>query len=288
VSKPNLRGIRSWGLRDVRFVEDKILSTNSKGLRSTTEYSYGKNTKKKRILILGDSFTFGDEVSDNETYSYFLQQMMPNTEIINGGVSGYGFDQMLIFLREELVKYKPDIVILGFIENDMERCLLQFRDYAKPKFIIANGKLELRGVPVPRPENFLKWDWARPKVLDVLSTMRYKFRILTGKQRRAIENITIHILREIVRVTNNIPAQAIFVYLPYGREISTDNDKTYGEKFLSSFCATTDGVQYLSTRPEFAMRIAAGAEFKRIGHWGPEGHLTVAKAIRRFLVDEEL
>jgi hypothetical protein len=41
-------------------------------------------------LILGDSFTFGDEVSDNETYSYYLQQMLPHTEVINMGVHGYG------------------------------------------------------------------------------------------------------------------------------------------------------------------------------------------------------
>jgi hypothetical protein len=34
-------------------------------------------------LILGDSFTFGDEVSDDETYSAHLQAMLPHTEIIN-------------------------------------------------------------------------------------------------------------------------------------------------------------------------------------------------------------
>jgi len=51
-------------------------------------------------------------VSDNETYSYYLQKMLPNAEIINMGVHGYGHDQMLIYLEEEGVKYKPDIFII--------------------------------------------------------------------------------------------------------------------------------------------------------------------------------
>ena len=41
-----------------------------------------------RILFLGDSYTFGDNVSDNETYPFYLQQMLPNTEVINMGGMG--------------------------------------------------------------------------------------------------------------------------------------------------------------------------------------------------------
>jgi hypothetical protein len=91
-SKPNLRDVQVFG--------NKILNTNSRGL-GKTEYSYDKHSQKVRILILGDSFTFGDEVSDNETYSSYLQAMLPNAEVINMGVHGYGHDQMLILLQEE-------------------------------------------------------------------------------------------------------------------------------------------------------------------------------------------
>jgi len=99
-------------MRDLAVFDQKILNTNSRGLRGKKDFSYDRDPNKLRILILGDSFTFGDEVSDNETYSYYLQKMLPNAEIINMGVHGYGHDQMLIYLEEEGVKYKPDIFII--------------------------------------------------------------------------------------------------------------------------------------------------------------------------------
>ena len=142
ISKPNLR--------DMKAFDNKVLNTNSRGLRGGKEYSYGKHPNTARLLILGDSFTFGDEVSDNETYSYYLHEMIPTTEIINMGVHGYGHDQMLILIKEEGIKYKPDIVILGFLPWDMSRNMLQFRDYAKPRFVLDNNNLTITGPPVPR------------------------------------------------------------------------------------------------------------------------------------------
>ena len=78
ISKPNLR--------DMEVFNRKVLNTNSKGFRGKNEYPYRKVQDKVRILVLGDSFTFGDEVSDNETYSYYLQEMIPHAEVINLGV----------------------------------------------------------------------------------------------------------------------------------------------------------------------------------------------------------
>lgn len=56
-AKPNLR--------DQTVFHDKELNTNAKGLRGKREYFYSKDPTRPRILILGDSFTFGDEVSDH-------------------------------------------------------------------------------------------------------------------------------------------------------------------------------------------------------------------------------
>src|SRR5882724_5248615 len=161
-------------LKDIKVFNQKILNTNSKGLRGKKDFPYIKNKETLRILILGDSFTFGDEVSDDETYSYYLQQMLSHTEVINMGVHGYGHDQMLILLREEGIKYEPDIVILGFLPLDMSRNLLEFRDFAKPRFVLKGGELKLTGTPVPRPEDILQWDWTRPRSVDIFSFIRHR------------------------------------------------------------------------------------------------------------------
>src|SRR5262249_1689918 len=130
---------RGWavrpGLSRARVFNNKVLSSNSQGLRGSSEHSYEKPPGTLRILTFGDSFTFGDEVSDNETWPYYLEKLLPGSEVINFGVHGYGHDQMLLYLQEEGIKYHPDIVILGFLPFDMKRNVVSFRDYAKPRFV---------------------------------------------------------------------------------------------------------------------------------------------------------
>lgn len=277
IPKPNLR--------DVKAYNDKILNTNSKGLRGKKDFPYAKNGERLRILILGDSFTFGDEVSDNETYSHYLQEMLPDTEVINMGVHGYGHDQMLMLFKEEGVKYQPDIVILGFLPLDMSRNLLDFRDFAKPRFVLEKGELKLTGTPVPRPEEILRWDWTRPRILDLFSLIRHSVKKVSGLQQREMEAITTAILMELIRSVESIHATPILAYLPRGREIALDVAVTQDEKYMFSVCQLNEA-KCFSTRPYFAEKIAKGETFKSRGHWEPAGHRAVAEAIKRYLVDE--
>lgn len=76
-------------------------------------------------MTVGDSFTFGQGVNDNETYSVKLQEMFKkshkNVEIINGGyASSFSPDSYFLFLKEKGLDLKPDLVIMGFfIWNDI-------------------------------------------------------------------------------------------------------------------------------------------------------------------------
>src|SRR5215475_14745174 len=283
---PNKGWIPKANLRDVKAYQDKLLNTNSKGLRGNKDFSYAKNRNRLRILILGDSFTFGDEVSDNETYPHYLQEMLPNTEIINMGVHGYGHDQMLILFKEEGIKYQPDIVILGFLQLDMSRNTLDFRDFAKPRFVLEKGELKLTGIPVPRPEEILQWDWARPRVIDLFSLLRHRTQKTLGLQQREMEEITTAILMELIRSAEIIGALPILAYLPRGKEIAMDIAVTDDEKYMFSICRLQKKAKCFSTRPYFAEKIAQGQTFKSGGHWEPAGHLVVAEAIKRYLIAE--
>ncbi len=278
IPKPNLR--------DVKVFDNKILNTNSKGLRGKKDFPYTKTQQTLRILILGDSFTFGDEVSDDETYSYYLQQMLPHTEVINMGVHGYGHDQMLILLREEGVKYEPDIVILGFLPLDMSRNLLVFRDFAKPRFVLKGGELKLTGVPVPRPEDILQWDWTRPRIVDIFSLIHHSVTKSLGLQKKEMEGITTAILTDMIRLIESIHAIPILAYLPRGREIGRDIAVTQDEAYMFSLCQLNKKAKCFSTRPHFAKKIAQGETFKSGGHWEPAGHFAAAEEIKNYLVDE--
>ena len=280
ILKPNLR--------DMRVFDNKVLNTNSRGLRGEKEYSYGKNPNKVRLLILGDSFTFGEGVSDNETYPYYLQKMIPTAEIINMGVRAYGHDQMLILLKEEGTKYKPNIVILGFLHMDMQRNLLQFRDYAKPMFVLDNDKLTITGSPVPRPEDVLNWDWARPRLFDVWSLIRHKILVRSGLYEKQVKEVTKRLLDELVITIDQVGAIPIFVYIPDQYEIKDQNALVSGENFLFSYCYEKNIIHCFSTRPHFVEKINQGVEFKPTGHWGPLGNLIIAEAIYEYLSAQKI
>ena len=281
---------RGWrtkpNITDLEVFDHKFLNTNSKGVRGKREFSYTKDKQKLRILILGDSFTFGDEVSDNETYSYYLQEMLPQTEVINMGVHGYGHDQMLILFKDEGVKYEPDIVILGFLGLDMSRNLLRFRDFAKPRFVLETGRLKLTGVPVPRPEEIIERDWARPRVLDIFSLASHAVTKFLGIQKREMQDITTAILRDMINVVESGHATPIFAYLPRGKEIAMEDTETEDESYMLSICRPNEKAKCFSVRPYFTERMAQGERFKSGGHWDPAGHRVVAQAIKDYLVNE--
>ena len=274
-------------LRDMKVFDNKVLNTNSIGLRGRTEHAYGKHPEKRRFVILGDSFTFGDEVSDDETYAHYLQEMIPSADIINMGVHGYGHDQMLILLKEEGIKFQPDIVLLGFVVSDMPRNLVQFAGYAKPKFVLDDYTLRISGSPVPRPEDILKWDWARPRLYDVWSALRYKWMVTSGRYDKQMKEVTKRVLDEMVVTIERAGAIAVFVYLPVGPEIYRESTMTTGEMFFANYCQGKN-IECITSRPHFIQKLQQGVRFERSGHWGPLGHQTVAEAIYEYLAGKNI
>lgn len=97
---------------------------NSLGYRGS-EFNLQKGEDIFRILTVGDSFTFGQGVKDNDTYSAKLQEIFKNNhknvEVINGGyASSFSPDSYFLFLKEKGLDLEPDLVIMGFfIWNDI-------------------------------------------------------------------------------------------------------------------------------------------------------------------------
>jgi len=115
------------------------------------------------ILAVGDSFTFGDEVSDGETWPAQLQRLT-GRRVLNGGVSGYGFDQIVLRAEQLAQIYKPTAIVVAFIADDIRRTeMRRLWSADKPYFTIEDGKLELRGVPVPprapAASTLSPWQW---------------------------------------------------------------------------------------------------------------------------------
>jgi len=97
---------------------------NSAGIRSDKEYSYTKKPRQCRIVIFGDSFFMGYEVSLEDSFAYLLENELNirgyPCEVINLAVSGFGTAEMLVALQEEGKKYQPDLVIFQWHESDLD------------------------------------------------------------------------------------------------------------------------------------------------------------------------
>lgn len=117
---PEVMGDLKPSSNDVWYQMETIpfrVYVNKQGFRNTFDILFPK--KKQRILILGDSFTFGSYNPNIHTYPEMLNKIFPDKEFINAGIGGYSIpDEASLFL--ERAKYtEPDIVILQVLDNDI-------------------------------------------------------------------------------------------------------------------------------------------------------------------------
>ena len=125
---------------------NSLVTIDGDGLRFGGE---GPISGDPAILAVGDSYTYGEEVSDTETWPAQLQRLI-GRRVLNGGVSGYGLDQTVLRAEQLTALHRPSVVIVSFVADDIVRTEMRrlwWRN--KPWFAIEAGQLVLKGVPVP-------------------------------------------------------------------------------------------------------------------------------------------
>ncbi|HYE14322.1 MAG TPA: SGNH/GDSL hydrolase family protein [Pyrinomonadaceae bacterium] len=125
---------------------------NSDGLRDG-EHSKQKPPGTLRVAVLGDSYAEAMQVEQEEAFWSVLERRLTGcpalagraVEAINFGVSGYGTAQELITLREKVLAYSPDVVLLAVTTNndqiDNVRALKNADEI--PYFVLRGGQLVL-------------------------------------------------------------------------------------------------------------------------------------------------
>ena len=101
----------------------KYVILNKEGFRDN-DYSLIKNNNTIRIIGLGDSFTYGSGVKNvNATYLKKLEKLLnekniSNYEVLSFAKPGINIEEEIQILKQQGLKYKPDIIILGYVLND--------------------------------------------------------------------------------------------------------------------------------------------------------------------------
>jgi hypothetical protein len=283
---------RGWallpGLREVPAFAGRTVSSNAQGLRGVREHGAPKPAGTRRILAFGDSFTFGEDVGDAETFCHRLGGMLPGVEVLNFGVRGYGHDQMLLYLKEAAARYQPDVVLLGYVTDDATRNLSGFRDFAKPRYQLADGRLVLHGTPVPTPDEVLAAEPYRSKLFDLATIFGQHAAWRSGRRQREATALTFAILREFFREVAAMRARPLVVDLPVWDELRVaDPSPLPREQGLETFCRA-EGLPYLRLRPLFLAHERAGGRLETRAHWGAVEHWLAAQAIADFVRERGL
>lgn len=98
---------------------DIVVHTNSLGMRNP-EVVIPKPAGTIRILFIGDSFTFGWGVQEEQSHPYIVSEILKDRfpdkkiEVINGGVPATGPAFYYLFLKNIGIKLQPDYIVVGF------------------------------------------------------------------------------------------------------------------------------------------------------------------------------
>jgi hypothetical protein len=138
-----------WALRPgARYVGrgGEPITVNARGYRGPL-HAEAPAPGATRVLMLGDSVTFGSGVGDGETFTSLLDAR-PDLEALNFGVDGYGTDQELLLLERAGLAFRPHVVVLNFcVRNDHFDNALPVALYdgrsPKPYFTLEGGRLVL-------------------------------------------------------------------------------------------------------------------------------------------------
>ena len=84
-----------------------------------------------RILVFGDSITFGAAVATQQRYTFILEKLLnihltkinytaiKEVEVLNFGIPGYATDQIHDLIKGQLELLECDLVLVGFFHNDL-------------------------------------------------------------------------------------------------------------------------------------------------------------------------
>lgn len=278
--------VDQWGGITVRVNED--------GLRGPLmDKAKGEGTR--RVLYLGDSVTFGYRVKRHEDTFPFIADSLVSVsrdfpvETVNAGVGGYSPWQQTIFLQREGIHYAPDLVVVGFVLNDVtEKFALekyggsgmgyQLREsyYSRWDQLVSRSafaQVVRRAARVIKARRRFGDDpqlgATKQQALDVETLIRHP-----EQENVAVAwRVTLQNVREIFDYCHERRTPALLVIFPFAMQLASPDSLSSPQQTLTAY-ADTHGIASLDVLPALhAYMTEAGATAEDI--FIDEDHLTV-------------
>jgi len=233
---------------------------NSLGFRNK-EYEFDKGDGTSRIILLGDSFTFGYGLELEDTFFINLEKELNRkvsnkVEVWNLAATSWGTLIHYLVTKHKVVNYDPDLVILMFDTSD----------YVDNQVYLKYGVFENGSLVGIKPEGDL---FAERETLLYNTTPRLKFVDL-------IDDSFIYIFKmsEILE-KENIPFLVVFYPYPH-TNIKHNNLLTekLNEVNISTFDLT----------PVFKERNDSGDYFEYNRHWSKQGSKVATRELKDYIL----
>lgn len=267
----------------VNFISEEFstkVNTNSMGLRGG-EIDLSRQHK---IIMLGDSFTFGHGVNDGEAYAYLLQKKLDakygeKTVIINAGTNGYDTRREYSYLANYGSKYNPNIVIVNFMFND---ALSNSGEY----WFSAMPAGWARYIPLKSIAALVEY-LKQPKVLLYKLGIKFKGNIRNvdhfdclreGKCEKGW-NATFDYLEKLGQYAKENSISLVIVNIPSQELFDAEKNATFNPNLasekLSAFCKRR-GIEFIDL---YNSGLTKEDYFPKDGHWKAAGNEKAAEYV---------
>ncbi len=220
-----------WSVGTNRAIDDSMYVSNSYGMRSFTDYNLHKPVGKIRIAAFGDSFTEAADVKNEDSWPYLLEQAVDNVEVLNFGVRAYGTDQAYLHYKRDGVKFKPDIVFIGFLVENIRRNVNRWRPAyehntgglgVKPRFVVSGDSLKLIPNPI-RSKKMLRQEIQNNTLFESIGENDYWYQ----KYKFAFN-------RRSILFYSNFAKLGWLIFEKYSRDLYSNYSDEHGELFQVS------------------------------------------------------
>lgn len=123
------------------LIEETRVTISEQGLRNPP-VTVPKPPGIRRVLCVGDSFTFGWGVEYDECWCHRIEALLgPGVETINLGVPGYNSSQQMRLLEVVGLPFEPDVVVVLYNDTDLEPPLEHGDDTSATAWLIDHSAL---------------------------------------------------------------------------------------------------------------------------------------------------
>jgi hypothetical protein len=226
---------------------------------------------KRKILILGDSLSFGEGIDIKDRFDVKLLSFLPAARVINTGTMGYGTDQEYVAFRNWKHVLEPDDTVLIVLNESDYFDVLRRRFFGrgKPYFEKSHGSFVLRPPSIGLLERWSDWSLA--------ARVAARFTDRSSGEQSSDPGQSIEIIRFILgRIREEAPGGTRVVLAHQGTRDFLGPKLNLSSTMFCQFadvCIDLDDV------------LADPVHLLPDGHWSASGHAAVAQALVKALRD---